>query len=525
MLEAMTSKIALLSDDAINQIAAGEVVENPASVIKELLDNAIDAGAQNISIEIQAGGHQSIFIEDDGCGMSRDDVQLSLLRHATSKIRKVEDLDQLETMGFRGEALAAIASVSKLEIRTSDGVEATHLVAEGGEIQLLESCARNRGTTIEVRSLFFNAPARRKFQKSTQASSSAVVRIVQSLALSHPEIAFSLRSQQQSLLQVNPSGYQERIEAVFGSDFSQGTWFEEGRLSGMLGSPADARATRTGQQFFLNRRPIFSPLLSRALRDGYGTRLATGSHPSAVIFLEMDPGEFDVNVHPQKREVRFHGESRLFTEVLKRVQSVFVPQQHSEPVEPFAFSEPPLPPFALREEAPPLPAVECQGMLWPQDLGERPLAIVGSYLLLECQGDLFLADLGEAYEQKVMQTNERQSLIFPLEFTLSLEESERVEELVAHLGAAGLDARMVGPKALCIDAIPDWLETEKTELLFTALKEDLFRGIPSDATLRRLRSGCCKRLTLQEAASLWRLKRGVKEKRIELSDLARLFEK
>ncbi len=512
--------IALLPDEAINQIAAGEVVENPASVIKELLDNAIDAGAQNISIEIQAGGHQSIVIEDDGCGMSREDALLCLLRHATSKIRSVADLDQLKTMGFRGEALAAIASVSKLEIRTSDGLEATRLAAEGGSIAVIESCARNRGTTIEVRSLFFNAPARRKFQKSPQASSSAVMRIVQSLALSHPEIAITLRSQQQNLLQVKPSGPQERIEAVLGSDFGQGTWFAEGRICGMLGAPSDARATRTGQQFFLNRRPIFSPLLSRALRDGYGTRIGTGSHPAAVLFLELDPDEFDVNVHPQKREVRFQSESKLFSEVLQMVQRAFVPQY--VPVAPFAFSEPPsIPPFSLREEAPP---IEYQGMLWPQEPAERPLAVLGSYLLLESQGELFLADLGDAYEQTVIQTKERQSLIFPMEFTLSAEESLRSDELLAHLDKAGLDARMVGPKTVCVDAIPEWMETDKTDFLFAALKVDLYRGIPIGATLSRaLRSGCCKRFTLQEASALWRQNRGLRQIHLETSDFERLF--
>src|SRR5690606_33033002 len=171
-------------------------------------------------------------------------------------------LDQLSTMGFRGEALAAIASVSSLEIRTSNGEEATRISCQGGRIEAIESCARNRGTTMEVRTLFYNAPARKKFQKSPQASTAAIVRVIEALAIAHPEIAFSFRSQGELLLDVKPSDLKVRIEAVLGEDYACGTWFDEGRIKGVLGSPESAKATRLGQLFFLNKRPIFSSLLS-----------------------------------------------------------------------------------------------------------------------------------------------------------------------------------------------------------------------------------------------------------------------
>jgi DNA mismatch repair protein MutL len=319
-------KIALLSDDTVNKIAAGEVIENPASVVKELVDNAIDAMARRIEIEIQAGGQQWIKVEDDGCGMDRADVEMCLLRHATSKIKTIEDLDELGTMGFRGEALAAIAAVSKLEIRTSVGGEGTRLTADGGRIALIEPCARNQGTSIEMRSLFFNTPARRKFQKSPQANAAQIMRIVQSIALSEPKIAFVLRSQGQILLSVEAADWQSRIKAVLGSDLSQnGLWLEQKNLSGWLGDPQDARASRLGQHFFVNRRPIFSPLLSKAVREGYGTRIQEGSHPTLVLFLERPAQEFDVNVHPQKKEVRFLDDGKLFCQIREAIQRAFLP--------------------------------------------------------------------------------------------------------------------------------------------------------------------------------------------------------
>jgi len=520
----MVGKIALLSDEAINQIAAGEVVENPASVVKELGDNALDADATRITIKILAGGHQAICIEDDGCGMSREDALLCLLRHATSKIRTLSDLDKLFTMGFRGEALAAIASVSQVEIRTSDGCETTRLVAEGGKILNEESCARNRGTTLEIRSLFFNAPARRKFQKSPQASTAAIVRILESLAIAHPHVAFSLYSQGQLLLDLKPATLQERILELFDEEMAPGFWFDEGRVKGFLGKPEEAKATRSGQFLLLNRRPIASPLLSRALKDGYGTRLGTGSHPTAVLLLELDPEEFDVNVHPQKREVRFRRESALFSEVLRAVQKALLPKQ--EATRSFIFSEPAAASFFSREEPLIIERQERQGELWPQEFEERPLATIGSFLLLERQGKIFVADLGEIYLNQALHPRERQSLLFPLECSFSLEETQMASELLEQLAKAGLDARMVGPRQFYVDAIPEWLDTEKTGQLIAALKADFLRGVPLEATLKRsVQTGFSKRLPLQEATLLWRQNRALRQIQLEPADLERLFAK
>lgn len=515
----MSTTIALLSDAVINQIAAGEVIENPASIVKELIDNAIDAGATSIAVEIQAGGQQGIKVEDNGCGMSRADVELCLLRHATSKIRCVEDLDSLQTMGFRGEALAAIGSVTKLQIRTSMGQEATRLYAEGGQIRTIEPVARNSGTTIEANQLFFNAPARRKFQKSVQANRAQVVRVVQSLSLAHPEIAFSLESQGERLLQVSISGWKERIEEICSLEFcKEGIWIEESALRGFLGCPSAVKTTRLGQYLFLNRRPIVSLALSKAVREGYGTRIAEQAYPSFVLFLERSSDEFDVNVHPQKREVRFRDEGKIFTQVRKIVQRSFLPMQEPWSDAEIVFSPPSPALCAMREDPPLIPLSQQQFISEGQ-----PLAVVGFFLLAQRREELLLIDLSEAVKASVLQAKGRQSLIWPLEIPITQEEAERAEEMIDRCAHIGIEARRIGPRQLCFDAIPEWIDAVDVPQLFAALKEDLWQGLPASETLARFcLNPKAKRITLAEAALLWK-QGSCKEVKIEKGDLEGLF--
>jgi DNA mismatch repair protein MutL len=514
------NEIALLSDEVINQIAAGEVIENPASVVKELVDNAIDANARRIEIEIHSGGFQLIKVDDDGCGMSRRDIELCLLRHATSKIQSLDDLDALQTMGFRGEALAAIGAVSKIEICTSDESAATRLISAAGVIEAIEPSARNRGTTIEVRSLFFNTPARRKFQKSPQASTAQIVRMVQSLSLSHPEIAFLLRSQGQVLLNVRASLWKERIEALLPDCCQRGIWIEGEKLFGLLGASDEARSTRLGQYFFLNRRPIFSPLLSRAAQDGYGTRLTEGAHPSVVLFLNRSSGGFDVNVHPQKREVRFHDEGRLFTEVKEAVQRAFsdqLPSFSGDVSFERLFKDPWEQPYAVRAE-PAAEHIASQGSFFPEPAG-RALAVIGSFLLGERSGEVFIVDLEKAYEKRAIAKNgSLQSLIEPITLALSNEEAERMAEWVQRCQQAGMDAKALGLRQLCVDAIPDWLDASDVPALFEALKEDL----PVEAALCRFCRSAKKRFTLEEAEHLWK-EGSLREACLEASDCEHLL--
>ncbi len=518
-------KIAFLSDDVINQIAAGEVIENPASVVKELVDNAIDAQAKRIEIEIQAGGQQLIKIEDDGCGMSRLDVEMCLLRHATSKLKQLNDLDSLQTMGFRGEALAAIAAISKIEIQSSVGTVGTRLAAEAGRVEALEPCARNRGTSIEVRSLFFNTPARRKFQKSSQANSAQVVRIVQSLALSNPQTAFSLRSQGQVLLDVKSADWKGRIEEILGIDFCKnGIWLEQEHLLGWLGPAEEARATRLGQHYFINRRPIFSPILAKAVREGYGTRIAEGAHPPIVLYIERPSDEFDVNVHPQKREVRFHNEGKLFCQMRESIQRALLPSLPSFFENP-SFTQTKRDPweesFSVFDQKTANYVAE-QGVLWNNELKGDALAVVGSFLLAKRGQNVFLIDLRDAQEQKAQKKSDVQTLLLPMRLSLSSEEVQRIQELIERCSEVGVEAKIIGPKQLCLDAIPQWLEERDAPLFFEALKEDLWRGLTIQETIHRFCQTARKLFTLEEAKLLWQSGYG-REVCLEASDLERIF--
>lgn len=319
----MNNKIRLLSDLTINQIAAGEVIENPSSVIKELIENAIDAGASNICIEVFSGGFQRIKISDNGSGMSPDDAALCLKRHATSKITNAQDLFSLSTMGFRGEALASIAAICKMTLNTAlEDMPAVLLEVEGGEVKELGPSARSRGTTIEVRSLFYNVPARKKFQKSVSASSAEITKIVTQLALAHPEVGFELAQQgrTQFSLPSAPSGEEflnglkKRIETLLGKEFLHACHFLEMRegsytAKGVVADPLYARYNRSGQYLFVNRRPVLCPSISYAVRDAYGTRLSSDRHPVFLLHLSVSPQLIDVNVHPQKKEIRLREES------------------------------------------------------------------------------------------------------------------------------------------------------------------------------------------------------------------------
>ncbi len=487
----MKQKIFRLPETVINQIAAGEVVENPASIVKELIENSLDAGAETIAIEIVSGGQQLIRIEDDGYGMGPEDAALCLERHATSKIRSVEDLQGLNTMGFRGEALAAIASVSHLELKTSDGT-ATRIVAEGGKIVSVAPCARNRGTTIEVRSLFYNVPARKKFQKSASANTAQVARMVETLSLAHPHVAFSLHSNGGVAFEVKKRAMKERIEEVVGSFEHE---IQRGEIGGFIAAPAKAGPTRTGQYLFINRRPIFSPLVAKAVKEGFGTRIGEHSYPPFVLFLEVSPESVDVNVHPQKREVRFREEGKIFRLVQEAVAAAFAPSV-SFP-ESLSFTPPPA--FSFAEELPWERKEEAPVEL-PLSFAERPLAVLGSFLLLQAEG-LTLVDLAGAHARVLFETlkEERgasQALIWPLQLEL-----KRGEEAIAEeLQGIGIECRLLGSKTLVIDALPPFLEAAHFPLFLESWKEKKKLDQMAPHFCRRIK----KSYSLEEANALWR---------------------
>src|SRR5882724_7923289 len=314
------SKIRVLPDHISNLIAAGEVVERPASVAKELVENAIDAGATRILIDVEAGGRRLLKITDDGEGMVRDDAILAFERHATSKISKAEDLNAISTLGFRGEALASIASVAKVELisSTAEASAGTRVVIEGGRLRDVKDAAHPRGTTIGVRDLFFNTPARRKFLRSEATESYHLTNLATHYALAHPEIAFTLTNNGRETLRVAPAqDLRERAYQVFGAQFLDGLLVvnndpegaaqfpQMARIRGFVSAPRERRTSRDAQFLFVNGRFVRDRLIGRALSEGYRSILPHGVYPVALLFIDVPLEEVDVNVHPAKTEVRF----------------------------------------------------------------------------------------------------------------------------------------------------------------------------------------------------------------------------
>jgi len=308
------NKIKILSDNLANQIAAGEVVERPASVIKELIENALDAGAKRLSIEVELGGRRLMRVTDDATGMSRDDAILSFERHATSKIKNLEDLSKIATLGFRGEALASIASVAKVELVTkiAEDTAATRVYMEGGKLVDVKEAARPQGTTITVRDLFFNTPARRKFMRSEATENYYLTNIVTHYALANPAIAFTLTNNGREIVRVSPAkDLRERAYQLFGAELFESLLPVSGgrefvaNISGFVSAPRERRSTRDGQYFFINRRFVRDKIVSGGLLEGFRSVLPHGVYPVAFLFLEIPFEELDVNVHPAKTEVRF----------------------------------------------------------------------------------------------------------------------------------------------------------------------------------------------------------------------------
>jgi DNA mismatch repair protein MutL len=314
------SKIKVLPDSLANKIAAGEVVERPASVVKELLENALDAGATKINIEIEAGGKRLIRIIDDGEGMSRDDAIIAFERHATSKLRTAEDLESITTLGFRGEALPSIAAVSKLFLRTKteNDLEGTEVEFNGGKLVNVRDIAWHRGTEIEIKDLFFNMPARRKFLKSDTTESFHITNLVQHYSLSKPNLAFLLVNNGRDSIRVpSVQTLKERAYQILGSSLLnkllEVKQEADGlKIEGYVSNPQEQRASRDAQYLFINHRFVKDQLIGRALTEAYRSMMPSGTYPAAVLFIEVPPTEVDVNVHPAKTEVRFLHESTIF---------------------------------------------------------------------------------------------------------------------------------------------------------------------------------------------------------------------
>lgn len=324
----MASKIKPLSDDVIQKIAAGEVIERPSNVIKELLENSLDAGSSRVSLEIKGSGKELIRIADDGCGILKEDVPFALQKHSTSKIQSLEDLQTLTTFGFRGEALPCIASISKMELITRSQEEAagTQNTIAGGKIIAQKECGRSQGTTIEVKDLFFNTPARLKFLKSDSAEKNKILRVFEESCLSHPEIAYELKTEKSSKEFPPRKNLIDRILDLWGEHLKIEDLIPLNlihpfiQIKGWISNPQSHKATKSYQIFYINKRPIFSRTFTHALYEAYRDCLPQGRHPLAIISITLDPAQVDFNVHPTKREVKFLNESQIYDLLIKEIR-------------------------------------------------------------------------------------------------------------------------------------------------------------------------------------------------------------
>jgi len=500
----MNRSIHLLSEQTINQIAAGEVIENPASVVKELVENGIDAGSTSITIEILGGGFESIKISDNGCGMGKEDAELCIERHTTSKIAHSEDLWTLSTMGFRGEALASIASISQMDILTSlDGNVAVRLKVEGGKKLSCQIASRPRGTSIEVRSLFYNTPARKAFQKSASASQAEITKTLTHLALSHPRIGFTLIQQKKEIFSCQPNAHsplldilQERASLLLNGEFTKNCTpfvFSEKECEGfgLLGDPSLARQNRSGQYLFINNRPIHSLSLSFAVQEAYGTTLSLHAHPFYLLHLSIPSSEVDVNVHPQKKEVRLHGEHLVRYALKTAVKGALGGVQEARDPVPYTLSFPSFtltslpssfsPEFAKQEE------LEVSSQLPLRlEFSLQPIALYKQYLLVHaeslplamppgivffdlkrCQAQLLMQDWRNSSKKRMSQ-----ALLIPITLTFSLAEIEKLLPKIPLLEGCGIEVQVGGKQSLFVTALPPLLPEEEVRSLFFDLLEE-----------------------------------------------------
>jgi DNA mismatch repair protein MutL len=486
----MTRRIQVLPDAVANQIAAGEAVERPASVVKELVENALDAGATAVEVAIERGGKRRIRVSDDGVGMGREDALVCLDRHATSKISTARDLAGVRTFGFRGEALPSIAAVSRMALETWDGEgeTGTRLVVDRGSIQEIADCARRRGTTIEVRNLFHNAPVRARFLKSVSAEARAVSEAVTGLALANPSVRFVLTSDEHPLLDLPPApDAAARVAQVWGTD-DGGTLIvasasENGlEVRGLVQRP-DAAKPGVGRRYlFVNGRPFKAAALVHAAERGYRTTIPRGARPWLFMYLHVAGGDVDVNVHPAKAEVRFREQERVEGLIERAIRDALDGVESAATFDP----RPPTPPLTVREGRDPRrsggPPREAQMAFLVAGRGDdevpatagpipdpgvarpRLWQVLNTYVLAETRDGILILDQHSAHErvlyQRLMDSFasgglDGQRLLFPLTIRLTASEVACVRDLSALLARVGFEVEGFGGDTVIVHAVPN----------------------------------------------------------------------
>jgi DNA mismatch repair protein MutL len=532
--------VRILPDRVANQIAAGEVVERPAAAVKELIENALDAGATRIAVEFRHGGRAVIRVEDNGAGMEREDALLAFERHATSKIADAHDLDRLTTFGFRGEALPSIASISRCTLQTrAQGRDAgTEILIDAGVLAHVRDCGRPVGTRVEIEHLFHPVPARRKFLKTDRTEAAHISQCVRLYALACPRVAFTLVEDGHEVFRSPECAtLAERVAEIFGRQLAEAlvpiAAEEAGlRLSGLLGRPGVARATRHETLTFVNARPVDSRTLHYALLESYQDSLPKGRYPPAFLFFDCDPAEVDVNVHPAKREVRFRHEAAVRSFVLRsllaRLRELAEPADDSR----WRLAEPPaalaIPPSAGPSAAPPIAA-------WPSAArpsapapaapalasAARPAAPAWRFLglahdlcaVFETPAGLMLLDRRAAHERIWFErlqaqfgagTVPSQRLLLPVALELDPIASALLLDRREFLDAHGFTIAEFGRNFFRIEALPTWMEPADAESflrdLLGALREGKIGSDPAVARDELARLAATKAVRLSAAA-------------------------
>jgi len=496
------ASIRILSDETINKIAAGEVIERPANAVKELIENALDAGGRRIDIQIRGAGRKFIRIKDDGSGMSREDIALAVTRHATSKITQFDDLSSLGTLGFRGEALPSIAAVSHLQIfsQQSGAESGWSILFVGGKIMNSRAWAGAAGTIIELTDLFFNTPARAKFLKSDSCERTHILRTIEELALAYPATSFTVTSEGKTALNAPAAAtIRERISDVLGTSLARqltpvNAAHPQVRLEGFVTKTENSRPARNEQFLFINKRPVhLGKLLTHALYDAYRENLPSGRHPGVVLFMELNPAEIDVNIHPTKREVRFSKEQEIHQFVYRAIRTAITQPVAISLSAPYELAPAP-PPAAMNETrkayaaqnnftaAPPQPHLSTQQEFNAISGDEHYVKVLGqsfaSFIVAQKGDDFIIVDQHAAaerirYENYVAQWQKKQiavqGLLIPTTLELPSSKTALLAASITLFSEAGWDITEFGSNTFRISALPAALGTDtETENLISA---------------------------------------------------------
>jgi len=505
------ANIQLLPDLLINQIAAGEVIERPASALKELLENSLDAGASEISVQLEGGGIKLLRVRDNGSGIAQEQLPLALMRHATSKITSLEDLQRVSSMGFRGEALASMAAVAQVTLtsRHADAQHAWKIEAMDGTQSTAAPAAHTQGTSIEMRELYFNTPARRKFLKSESTEFAWCEETFKRIALSRPDVAFSLQHNGRTVWQLTRQNLAQRITAMLGEEFGQHAVAVERRIAdlhlyGIAALPAYSRSSRDEQYFFVNGRFVRDKVLMHAVKQAYQDILHHQRHPAFVLFLDMPPEQVDVNVHPAKSEVRFRESQGIHQFIFHALQDALSAPigEASSPQPSVQQADNARTPFPLQQQRIPFGAAQQQATyrLWEAQTGkgeggremsavtlpsspvsipgsEHPLGyalaqISGIYILAQNENGLVVVDMHAAHERIVYeklktaldaQQLPTQPLLIPVTFHAEALDVATAEEEQVALAALGFDLAPLSPTTLAVRAMPAMLKQAHAE--------------------------------------------------------------